>query len=196
MLLMSPPSHQCPSHGAFHEYRKKRRHANTLVLWKAAGVCAPASLRVAESRLRNSKSRLLGQEQVLQDMWQHCRALLHKREVFTFPFSVATPCLFYFSALASPFDKQVTEGLPWQSEHWKTVQILCYWTRICFCSQNSCWDVLEKARASSGEILAICCLWVKLRGNALSALEVPKGVRVTVPLTRCLPKRQGGREKE
>lgn len=156
---------------------------------------------MAESRLRNSKSTLLGQEQVLQNMWQHCRARLHKRKVFTFPSSVAALCLLHFSALASPFDRQVTEGLPWKSERWKNYSATVLLDYDLFLLPNENWDVLEKARASSGEILAICCLWMKLRGKALSALEVLKGVRVTVPLTLwtkscCLPKRQGGREKE
>lgn len=51
MLLTSPLSHPCPLHGAFHGYRKKPRHSNTLVPENGA----PAPLRMAESRLRNSK---------------------------------------------------------------------------------------------------------------------------------------------
>lgn len=99
------------------------------------GKWCSSSTENGRKQIKEFKSALLGQEQVLQNAWQHCRARLHERKVFTFPFSVAALCLLHFSALASPFDKWVTEGLPWESEHWKTVQLLCCWTRISFCSQ-------------------------------------------------------------
>lgn len=151
---------------------------------------------MAESRWRNSKSTLLKQEQVLQDMWQHCRARLHKREGFTFPFSAAALCLLHFSALASPFNKRVTEGLPWESEHWKTIQLQCCY---CFCSHIKTRIFWRKQGIVQGRALQYAAFgwsWEEKH----SALEVLKGVRVTVPLTGWTKKaavfRKEGMEKE